>query len=484
MKKQALALLLLTAPSLASATEKPNIVFILADDMGWSDLGCYGHPEIKTPNLDRLAAQGSLFTQFYVNAPVCSPSRAAFLTGRYPGRLAIHGHFASIAANTARAMPQYLDPTVPNVASVLHNHGYATAHTGKWHLRNNVSQLMDEEPVDERGQGPTPAAYGFDFVGSGEPWGAFGPKNDPYYRARSSALLVDETIAFIRQHRNQSFYAQLWALVPHARLNPMPEQMKPYAHLHPGDPEFPHTSAAEIYYSSITDLDAQIGRLLQTLDELDLTDKTLVIFSSDNGPEDIHIRNAGHSGIGSAGDFRGRKRSLYEGGIRVPLIVRWPGKVPAGRIDETSLVSAVDLLPTLSRLAGINLPSESALDGEDVSDAFFGHARARTKPLMWETRYSVTGDFIHQSPQLAIRERDWKLLLNPSGDRVELYNVGRHPEELDNVAGQHPEIVAGLRQKVIAWSQSLPPGPTEKNAGAARYPWPGKAKPVDDPAGP
>ena len=149
---------------------------------------------------------------------------------------------------------------------------------------------------------------------------------------------------------------QLWTLVPHATLNPTEEQLAAYARLHPGGPKFPHRSAAEIFYASVTDLDTQIGRLLKRLDELGLADKTLILFSSDNGPEDIHIRNAGHSGVGSAGPFRGRKRSLYEGGVRVPFIVRWPGHVPAGRIDDTSVVAGCDFLPTLCKLAGAEIP--------------------------------------------------------------------------------------------------------------------------------
>ena len=151
--------------------------------------------------------------------------------------------------------------------------------------------------------------------------------------------------------------------------------MQAYARLRPGGPNFPHRSAAEIFYASVTDLDTQIGRLTKRLDELGLAEKTLIVFSSDNGPEDIHIRNAGHSGVGSAGPFRGRKRSLYEGGVRVPFIVRWPGHVPSGRIDDTSVVAGCDLLPTVCHLAGADVPKDHALDGEDVSDILAGQTR-------------------------------------------------------------------------------------------------------------
>lgn len=467
-------LAVVSAAGAAPAADRPNFLFILADDLGWGDLGCYGHRELKTPHLDRLAQQGTLFTRFYVAAPVCSPSRAAFLTGQYPGRLGIHAHFAGIKENTARGMPQYLDPAVPNAPALLRRAGYATAHVGKWHLRNNVSQLADEEPTDERGQGPTPAAYGFDYVGSGEPWGAAGPKGNPHYRAQSSARFVDETIAFLRQHRDRRFYAQLWTLVPHARLNPTPEQLQSYAHLRPGGADFPHAGAAQVYYSSVTDLDAQIGRLLAALDELGLAERTIVVFSSDNGPEDIHVANASHSGVGSAGPFRGRKRSLYEGGIRVPFLVRWPGRVPAGRIDDTATIAAIDWLPTVSRLAGVEAPT---VDGEDVSDILAGTGRGRARPLFWETRYAVTGDAIHQSPNVAIRHGDWKLLLNREGSRVELYDLARDPLETDNRADQQPGVVAELRAQALDWSRALPPGPSAPGTGALRYPWPGGRTP-------
>lgn len=442
---------------------KPNVIFILADDLGWGDLGCYGHPSIKTPNLDRMAKQGTLFTQFYVNGSVCSPSRCAFFTSSYPARHRIHGHYATPQQNEARGMSNWLEPAVPNVASLLKTAGYATAHIGKWHL-------------GDKSGGPEIGDYGFDFVGSTEKEGANGPADDPFYRARSSALFVDESIRFIEANRERPFYLQLGTLVPHATLNPTEEQMRAYAGFGAGGKGFRHKSAAQIFYSSVTDLDAQIGRLLTKLDELELSGRTLVIFSSDNGPEDIHIRNAGHSGIGSAGPFRGRKRSLYEGGVRVPFIVRWPGRVPAARIDDSSVVAGVDLLPGICRLAGVGLPSGAKFDGEDMSDVWLGRARPRTKPLMWEWRFNIAGEPFHRSPMLAIREGNWKLLINPDGSRVELYDVVKDPTQLDNVAGRHLDIVGGLTEKVLAWRKELPEGPVDPTAGKMNYPWPGTAR--------
>lgn len=350
---RSLVVFLLAFALSTAVAEKPNIIFILADDLGWGDLGCYGNKVIQTPNLDHLAKQGTVYTQFYVNASVCSPSRCAFFTGQYPARHKIHGHYATPEQNSARGMSNWLEPHVPNAARLMKSAGYATAHIGKWHLGNHSG-------------GPPIEEYGFDFAGTGETEGANGPARDPYFRAKSTALFVDEALKFIEDSKDTPFYLQLWTLVPHATLNPTPEQMSRYARLRAGGKDFPHASAMQIFAASVTDLDTQVGRLLQGLAKLGKEDSTLVLFSSDNGPEDIHIGNAGHSGVGSAGPFRGRKRSLYEGGIRVPGIVRWPGKVPAGRVDDTAILAGVDWLPTICRIAGVGPPEGHALDGEDV----------------------------------------------------------------------------------------------------------------------
>jgi arylsulfatase A-like enzyme len=448
----------------AAEARKPNIIFILADDLGWGDLGCYGHRQIKSPNLDRMAKQGTLFTQFYVNASVCSPSRCAFMTSQYPARQRIHGHYATHEQNAERGMSNWLDPKIPNVASLLKSAGYATAHFGKWHLGNGAGA-------------PPPEAYGFDESQTVNSNGKIWDEPDLTFRAKSSAAIVDETIRFIRAHTNQPFYINVWSLVPHATLNPTEEQMKPYAGLGPGGPNFPHKSAKQIFYSSVTDLDAQIGRLLAELDKLGLADNTLVMFSSDNGPEDIHIANAGHSGIGSAGPFRGRKRSLYEGGVRMPFIVRWPAKVPAGRVEDSSVVAGVDWLPTVCKLAGVALPTDFKPDGEDVSDILEGKSRPRKNPLFWEWRFQIAGEPFHRSPMLAVREGDWKLLFNPDRSRVELYDIPRDPTQLNNVAEKHPELVERLTKQALDWQATLPKGPIEASAGKDNYPWPGKSNP-------
>ena len=457
----AFAAILAVVPAAILANERdrpPNFIFILADDLGWGDLGCYGHRLIKTPHLDRLAAQGTLFTQFYVNGSVCSPSRCAFMTSQFPARQRIHGHYATHEQNAARGMTNWLDPKVPTLPALLKTAGYATAHFGKWHLGSGDGA-------------PTPGEYGIDVHRTINANGPTWEEVDATFRARSTAAFVDETLKFAAAHREQPFYVNLWTLVPHATLNPTDEQMKPYLNFSPAG-RVPHKSAATIFYASVTDLDTQIGRLVDGLDKLGIADDTVIIFSSDNGPEDIHIRNAGHSGIGSAGPFRGRKRSLYEGGVRVPFIVRWPNKVPANRIDDSSVAAGVDLLPTVCKLASVALPATLQPDGEDVSSIWLGHSRARSKPLFWEWRFRIAGEPFHQSPMLAIREGDWKLYLNPDGSRVELYDIPRDPTQLNSLAEKNPEVVAKLREKLLAWHKQLPPGPRDPGAGGNDYPWP------------
>jgi N-acetylgalactosamine-6-sulfatase len=421
-------------------------------------LGCYGNQQIKTPNLDELAKNGILFTQFYVNGSVCSPSRTAIMTSHFPARHSVHGHFAARQQNEARGMPNWLDPKVHTLTKLLKDAGYATGHFGKWHLGS--------------GEGaPTPGDYGIDEHCTINSNGTqLAGQDDPYFRARSTTQIVDRTIDFIERNRNRPFYVNVWSLVPHATLHPTEEQMKPYRRFAPAG--VPYEGVKQIYYASVTDLDTQIGRLIKRIDELGLAENTVIAFSSDNGPEDLDIRNAVHSGIGSTGPFRGRKRSIYEGGVRVPFIVRWPSHTPSGRVDDTTVIAGVDWLPTVCSLAGVGLPGDLDPDGQDMSTALLGSPKQRTKPLMWEWRFRIFGDMVHKSPMLAIRDGKWKLLMNPDQSRIELYDIPTDPTELDNVADRHPDVVIELSRKVLNWQKTLPAGPVEEVAGSNAYPWP------------
>jgi N-acetylgalactosamine-6-sulfatase len=453
----------------AQTTDPPNIVLILADDLGWGDLGYFGNNQIQTPRLDLLAQEGTSFSHFYAPAPVCSPTRAGILTGFFPGRLRIHSaisndHFS----NLLHGMPDWLDPDVPTVADILRVAGYATGLFGKWHLGG--------------GEGaPSPGAYGIDdhvTISSTGPH--FTQQGTAYFRALSTTYIVDEAIRFIEENQGSPFFLNVWTLLPHATLNPTPEQLAVYDHLAPEG--VPWVGARQIYYASVTAMDEQIGRLVDRIDELGLANNTLIIFASDNGPSSMSSRNTSHSGVGSPGPSRGGKWSLYEGGVRVPLVVRWPGHVPAGVIDNTSVISAVDFLPTFFALS--DSPSEpmtllyawvtgGGLDGEDVSDILLGVPRPRTKTLFWERRFGQGSQpTIERSPLLAMRSGPWKLLLNPDGSRVELYDVVADPGESDNLAGQRKKLVQFLSAEALAWQATLPPGPFSNDAGDNFYPWP------------
>jgi len=430
----------------------PNIIFLLTDDLGWGDLGCYGNRRVQTPVLDRMARDGARFTQFYVAAAVCSPSRASFLTGRFTLRHGVVRHFRGKADNLRRGMPPWLDPKQPLLPRLLRDAGYATAHFGKWHLSSS------DDP-----DAPRPTEYGFQHhrivLDDGDgllrlPPGSTGwnvwedARPGPRWaewKARSNELIVDETIRFVEQNKDRPFFIDSWFFDPHAKLETMAQQMAPYQK---------HGSPFRIYYGSVTDIDRQIGRLLQRLDEMGLARNTILLFSSDNGPEDIVIDNAEEHGVGNPGPFRGRKRSGYEGGIRVPLIVRWPNGTPAGTVDESTVFGAVDFLPTLAALAGARVPPASDIDGENLAGAIKGAPVARRRPLFWDLREDTVGDLINRSPKLIIRDGPWKLLLNPDNGNVELYDIVKNALEVDNVAAENPAVVERLAGRLRAWKRN------------------------------
>ncbi len=479
------ALLPAAAPRACAEEKKPNVIFILTDDQGWGDAAFAGHPYVKTPNLDRFAAQGTWLRQFYVAATVCSPSRAAFMTSHYPARHLIHGHISTHDQNAARSMPDWLDPQVITLPRLLKSAGYTTAHFGKWHLGNGPGA-------------PPPEDYGFDAsktVNSNGP--SLGDEaKDEFFRAKSTALIVDETIQFIRENKDRPFFINAWTLLPHAKLNPTPEQLAVYADLSPssGEPGFgpwmrDYLGKAkdlrhqmQVFCASLTDLDTQVGRLMDALDEMGLAANTILFYSSDNGPEDYRISNAANGGVGSTGPLRARKRSMHEGGIRTFGLLRWPGKVPAGRWDETSVTSSVDFLPTICKLAGVPLPAGLNPDGEEVSDIWLGQSRPRVKPLHWEWLFQVQGpDEGYMPPPLAIRDGDWKLFCDHQGGSPELYNIAEDAGEERDLADEQPGVVKALTQKVLAWVDTLPPSPardTVRASGRAQERAPRKAPPA------
>jgi len=426
----------------ADGKSKPNIVFIFADDWGWGDLSCHGHPFLKTPNLDRLAREGTDFQQFNVLSPVCSPSRAAAMTGMFPARFSIHQHFATPESNAQRNMPDWLDPKAPTTARFFQQAGYRTGHFGKWHLTNR----------DTHGA-PLPTAYGFDefavFNGGAE------------FPAAGLHDTADNAAKFILANKDRPFFVNVWLHESHLMHVPTKASMEKWKHL---------DEQKQVYSAVITDGDDAVGKVLDALKTAGVEQNTIVIFSSDNGPEstggakgkDKPDAESGEPGygayysIGSTGGLRGRKRSLFEGGVRVPFIVRWPGHAPADVKNETTVFSTVDLLPTLCAAAGIALPADYKSDGENLLDAFNGKTVARTRPMFWEwTGKNAEPDWW---PRLAVRDGDWKLALTGEGERFELHRISSDRTESTDEAKDHPEIVAKLTKLVLDWKATLPAG--------------------------
>ncbi len=436
------ALLAGTAASVASAatasSRPPNIIVILADDMGPGDLGCYGGMQAPTPRIDRLAREGTRFTQYYSASPICSPSRAGIITGMHPARWRITSFLQTKKGNAACEQDDFLDPRAPSLPRTLKAAGYATAHIGKWHLGGGRDVT----------EAPKFAAYGYDEgVGtweSPEPHPDITATNwiwspqDKVKRWDRTAFFVDKTLDFLDRHRDGPCFVNLWADDVHTPWVP--------------DDVSDKKDLPKNFHPVLAEFDQQIGRLLDGLKSRGLEENTVVVFTSDNGalPTFDGARSGG---------FRGNKLALYEGGIRMPFIVRWPGRVPAGRVDDRSVLVAPDLLPTLSALAGAKLPTAHTLDGSDVSAIWRGGVQAKRGPVYWE--YGRNGGDAFKfgpdpSPTLAVRRDHWKLLINPDGSRPELYDLATDAKEANNLAAAQPEIVRDLKQLVMAWRATWP----------------------------
>ena len=446
-----LTLFLASIAALSAAdTPKPNILFIFADDWGWGDLGCHGHPYVKTPNIDRLAAEGTDFHRFTVASGVCSPSRTAVMTGHFPARYNINGHFAWVPSNQKRGMPDWLDTSAPSLPRMLQNAGYATAHYGKWHLANNM--IPDS---------PLPSAYGYDDYGAFNCAGEQMPVHEDSERA----------VAFIEKSASEGkpFFINLWVHEPHTPFHTVPKYEWRFRHM--------DSQPDAIYASVLSHADDRIGEVLDALDRLKLTENTLVIFSSDNGPArakgpaelTLSYDTATGAGWGIAAakgitaGRKGYKSSLFEGGINVPFIARWPGKIAPGKIDNTSLISAVDLLPTFCELAGASLPDGYEPDGVSQVKALLGQSFSeRSKPLFWKMQspWPPRDNAPHHWASYVIVHQKWKLLANKDLTHFELYNVANDPLEKNNLHGQHPEVVTDLQQQIRQWQSTLPAQPT------------------------
>tara|TARA_B100000925_G_scaffold291136_1_gene278202 strand:+ start:4399 stop:5847 length:1449 start_codon:yes stop_codon:yes gene_type:complete len=442
-------LFLLILGHAAQSAERPNIVFIFADDWGWGDLGCHDHPYLETPNIDRLAKEGTDFYRFTVASGVCSPSRTAVMTGHFPARYNIDGHFAWVPSNQKRNMPDWLDPKAPLLSRFLKNAGYATAHYGKWHLANDM--IPDA---------PFLSAYGYDDYGA---FNCSGPQMYVHDDVKSAIPFIERSKA-----QGKPFFINLWIHEPHTPFHVNPKLQERFAQLGEQD---------AIYAATLFHADLRIGQLLDALDRLKLTKDTLVVFSSDNGPArgapDAPLTLGYDSatglgyGIGAAKGITGGRRAfkgaLLEGGIGVPFIARWPGKVPAGKVDETSILSAVDLLPTFCELAGVQLPSTYHPDGLSQVKALMGQGESiRSKPLFW--RIGASWPPRDSKPDhwvaYAVVDRQWKLCLNRDRDFFELFDLTKDPLESKDLSKSNPKVVKRLSDLLDDWLSSLPGKPS------------------------
>jgi len=452
---------LVTLPRTNAASQRrPNILFVFIDDMGYADPSCFGNPKMQTPHIDRLAAEGLRLTNFYVNSPICSPSRVAVMTGQYPARWKINSYLAARKANRNRHMPDWLDPQAPTTARILQQAGYATAHFGKWHIGGGR----------DVGDAPLPQEYGFDeslvsFEGLGDrvlfPNDGLCKQSAALERGnirflpkhRSTETYVDRAIAFMEKNRQRPFYIELFPNDVHDAHLPRPEAVEKWKQVTDNPFE-------QKFFAVLEELDTQIGRVVDAVDRLGLAERTLIVFTSDNGPTDWpSYYKQGQTPPGFTGPFYGRKWSLYEGGIRMPFIARWKGTIPAGRTNETSVMAGIDLSPTFCHAAGAAVPDSIEHDGENMLDALLGKRVQRSAPVFWQYGKPHTnllpGNPQFISPSLAVRDGNWKLLIEPDGSHAQLYNLADDPGEQTNLLTRRPDQAQTLWRKLRHWADAV-----------------------------
>lgn len=451
----------------APEPKRPNVLFFLIDDMGYRDLSCFGGERAKTPNIDRLAKEGLRFDQFYVASPICSPSRVGFTTGQYPARWNITTFLSNRNENRERGEADWLDPAAPTLPRILSKNGYYTAHVGKWHMGGQrdvndapqiteygfATSLTSMEGLGDRilpNWKPKPDGQPFNHGPTESNAKHGGPGAQRVDRENVSAAYVDRAIVEVQkaQEQNKPFYINLWPDDVHSPFQTTDDRA--------GD-----GSPGAQYVGVLEELDEQVGRIFDVIrSDPKLRDNTIILVASDNGHE---------RGAGSASTLRGTKGQLYEGGIRSPLIVWAPGLIPAavnGTHNEKTVMQAIDVAPSVLALANIPTPADVKFDGLDLSQQMVGKSTApRGAPVMW-VRPSDRPGPQNSLPDLAIRDGNWKLLVDRDGSNVELFDVIQDPDETMNLAEKHPDVVAKLRAKVIAWDKSVNDNPSAVSAAA------------------
>jgi arylsulfatase A len=421
------------------ADESPNFVVFLADDLGWGDLACYGHPVIKTPHLDHFASEGVRFTQAYSACGVCSPSRSSILTGRTPYR---NGVWRWIPGGSE----VHLRTSEITIPELVKERGYQTMHAGKWHLNGKFNDPAQPQPND----------HGFDWWFATQNNAAPSHKNPKNFvrnsedvgllEGFSAPLVADEAIRWLRDERksDKPFFMTVWTHEPHLPIESDPEFMKLYSDLDDAD--------LRQHHGNITQLDHAFGKLMTALDEQGLRENTFVIFTSDNGPE-----GRGTSGRtrGSTGGLRGRKRDDHEGGIRVPAIVRWPGKIEAGTESATPVIGS-DIFSTVLDIVDIPLPDDRTIDGVSMVPAFSGEKLERPVPLFWRTHIAP------KASHAAMRIDEWKVVVDEDLTRFQLYQIEEDWKEEHDLAAENPEMLAQMKAKFLeVWKGIEDEGPSE-----------------------
>lgn len=432
MHKTFLLSLSLLTVTLATAKPTPNIIFILADDLGYGDLGCYGAPDIATPNLDKLASEGIRFTDAYANGAICSPTRMAFLTGRYQQRVGMEN------ALTYQEMGRGIPPGGTTVATRLKESGYTNGLSGKWHLGYD--------------EGRQPNAQGFDHffgllggnhhyfqhmdrIGVHDLWrDTESVKREGY----STDLVTEDALAFIEENKENPFFLYLSHPAPHFPWQGPDDEDKL---VEPKKKSW-QTGDRETYIAMVEHMDQGIGEVIDLIDKQDLGENTLIVFTSDNGGH-TYSRNT---------PMRDYKATLYEGGIRVPCIARWPGTIPAGKTTRQVAIT-MDWSATFARLAGI--PADPSVeDGIDLTPILTGEKAPVERTLFWRSRPGPKRKNVEV--RRAVRDGAWKLL-EIEGQPIQLYNLELDIAETTNEAENHPDLVKTLQSKITAWEKEVGP---------------------------
>jgi arylsulfatase A-like enzyme len=430
MKKlTSIPLMLACGASVFSANDKPNVILIYIDDMGYSDLSCYGGNYAPTPNIDKLAEEGIRFTQYYSASPISSPSRVGLTTGMFPTRWGINTFLQTRDGNAENEQNDFLNDKAPSMARMFKANGYATGHFGKWHMGGGRDVY----------NAPSINTYGFDAYNS--TWESPNPDpkltatdwiwapSDEVKRWNRTAYFVDKTLDFLAANQDSPCFINLWPDDVHT----------PWVY---ENDETSQRESAASFTKVLKELDVQIGRLMQGIKDLGIDENTIVIFTSDNGPAPAFEGNRTQS-------LRGQKATLYEGGIRMPFIIRWSGHINPGIVNNNSIVCSVDLLPSLCAITNTTVSTEFNIDGEDMSTALLGNVTYnRSNPVYWEFGKRRPN---RVSPHIAIREGEWKLLVNGDGSNVELYNMDTDMYEQHNVASSQLTIANRLKTMAINW---------------------------------